>query len=439
MKKIKLQKVWTHDGKTFAEGTLLNVDEGTAEKLVNDGVAIEYDPEAERLALEAKKRQEEAQEKLVSNAVERALAAAKAAEKKQTVVQEVKAEDDPRMGFKNFGHFASDVYKKAVGRPVSSAMKEYERKTILQEGDDAQGGFLVPTEFSAKLLQTALENTIMVPRATFVPMQTNRINIPAMYDEDHTGGEFFGGVVIHRTGETQQKEKSKPTFGEVQLNLHKITGLAAVTDSLLEDSAISIEPILMKTFGQAMAFTMDDDMINGDGAGKPVGFLQCAALVTVAKEAGQDADTIVAENVLKMYARMPESSKATAVWVANHNTLPQLATMTIGDTPVFIPAGGLSQKPYDTLLGKPLLWTEKVPTIGDASDINFIDPSQYLVGGKSRGLTPKVDVSIHLWFDYDLTAFRFVVRYDGVCWWRSAMTPKNGDPMSPFVTLAERA
>jgi len=438
LKKIKLLKSWTHEGRTFGPGTLLEVDEDTVKNLIADGTAIEYDPEAEKAAEEAKREQEEATEKLISSAVERAMVAQKKLEKKTTVI-EVKSVVDPKGGFKNFGHFASDVYKSCIGRDVSPSMKDYSKKQILQEGDDAQGGFLVPVEFAAKLLQTALERTIMVPRATFVPMSTNRINIPAMYDEDHTGGEFFGGVTIHRTGETQQKEKSKPTFGEVQLNLHKITGLAAVTDSLLEDSAISIEPILMKTFGAAMAYTMDDDFINGDGAGKPVGFLQCAALVTVDKEAAQVADTIVAENVLKMYARMPEASKFTAVWVANHNTLPQLATMTIGTQPVFIPAGGLTQKPHDTLLGRPLLWTEKVPTIGDANDLNFIDPEQYLIGGKSAGLTPKVDVSIHLWFDYDLTAFRFVLRYDGVCWWRSAMTPQNGDPMSPFITLAERA
>lgn len=436
MKRIKLLKTWLHEEKTFGPDTLLNVDEDTAKDLIERGIAIEYNPEAEQAAEEAQRLQEEKQAKLVKTAVEQALAAKELVDKRKTVVESVTPRLDTKGGFPNFGEFAHDVYKSR--NRVSPRLQEWGSKQTMQEGDDAQGGYLVPVEFSANLLQTALEQTIMAPRATFVPMKTNRIEIPAMFDTDHTGGEFFGGVTIYRTGETAQKTKSKPTFGTVQLNLHKITGLAAVTDSLLEDSAISIEPILTKTFGQAMAFTMDDDFINGTGVARPVGFRNCASLITVAKEAAQVADTIVAANVLKMYARMPESSKANAVWVANHNTLPQLAVMTIGTTPVFIPAGGLSQKPFDTLLGKPILWTEKVPTVGDAGDINFIDPSQYLVGAKSPGLMPKVAVSIHLWFDYDLTAFRFVLRYDGVCWWKSAMTPKNGDTMSPFIELAER-
>jgi len=431
VKKIKLLKSWTHDEKVFGPDTLLNVNEELAEKLIEDGIAMAYDPDAEKAAEKAAQEEQEKQAKLIKQSVEQALAAQKQLEKKTTVV-EVKSVADPSGGFKNFGEFAYDVYKSRS--KVSAKLANWQQKQTMQEGDDAQGGYLVPVEFSAKLLQTALENTIMVPRATFVPMKTNRIEIPAMFDTDHSGGEFFGGVTIYRTGETAQKTKSKPTFGTVQLNLHKITGLAAVTDSLLEDSAISIEPILNKTFGQAMAFTMDDDFINGDGVGKPVGYLNCAALVEVAR-AG--AGAIAAADILTMYARMPEASKANAVWIANHNTLPQLATMTIGDTPVFIPAGGLSQKPHDTMLGRPLLWTEKVPTLGTEGDLGFIDPTQYLVGAKAPGLKPKVDVSIHLWFDYDLTAFRFVLRYDGVCWWKTSMTPKNGSAMSPFVVLTD--
>jgi hypothetical protein len=49
--------------------------------------------------------------------------------------------------------------------------------------------------------------------------------------------------------------------------------------------------------------------------------------------------------------------------------------------------------------------------------------------------------SIHLRFDYDQTAFRFVFRIDGQPWWPTAATPlyATSDTLSPFVTLAERA
>lgn len=439
-RKIKLLKPWdytTEEGEQRGDvGELFEVDESTAKSLVDDGIATIYDPEAEQAAKRAMEKAKQEREEMIQAAVAAALAAERE-QRSKTVVKSLKPSVDPKGGFKTFGEFAQDVFRAGKhGENISGKLKRWvEQKTNLQEGDDAQGGYLVPTEFRADLLQTSLEDSVFTKHATFIPMMTNRIEIPAMFDTDHTGGEFFGGVTIYRTGEGAQKTKSKPTFGVVQLNLHKITGLAAVTDSLLEDSPISLGPILTKTFGQAMSFTMDDDFINGDGAGKPLGFLNCAALVTVPRNTASEIDT---DDVARMFARMPAASLNKAIWLANHNAMPQLVQLTVGTQPVFMPPGGLSNTPYATLFGRPLFFTEKVPGLGTTGDICFVDPTQYLVGGKN-GMEIQTATSIHLWFDYDLTAFRFVVRYDGVCWWKSAMTPKNGDDMSPFVTLTDAA
>ena len=76
-------------------------------------------------------------------------------------------------------------------------------------------------------------------------------------------------------------------------------------------------------------------------------------------------------------------------------------------------------------------------TLGTQGDIGLADFSQYLIGDKG-GI--KVATSIHLRFDYDETAFRFVLRYDGQPWWLSALTPRRGtSTLSPFVVLAVRA
>jgi HK97 family phage major capsid protein len=88
-------------------------------------------------------------------------------------------------------------------------------------------------------------------------------------------------------------------------------------------------------------------------------------------------------------------------------------------------------------MGKEIIWTEQASTLGTTGDLMLIDFTQYLIGQKSGGGI-KFAKSIHLKFDYDQTAFRFVMRLDGQPWWPSVFTPKRGDTQSPFVALETR-
>ena len=441
---IKLETEWQHGEKVYAAGDQLNVDPGTAKRLCDSNIAKLYDPKAEESARQKAEVELKKQSALITAAVNTAVAEVKKELVSNVALVEVKTpEADPKGGFDNFAEFAMAVHRKVVGSgaPIVAKLNKYQeiQKTVMQEGEDAQGGFLVPTEFRTELLQTALEDTVFANKAMFIPMGTNHIEIPAVFDTDHSGNpkEFYGGIVIYRPEEGGSKTFSKPHFGLIELNLHEVAGICAVTNNLLEDSPISIGAILNKLFGNAITWILDDDTIQGNGVGKPLGILHCDATVTVTKEAAQTDDTVVAANVLNMYARMPQQCLKNAIWLANQTVLPQLALMTIGNYPVFVPAGGLSQKPYDTLLGKPLFYTEKLPALGDAGDIMFVDPTQYLLGAK-RGLSMQTASSIHLYFDMDQTCFRFTMRYDGVCWWKSCITPKHGDCLSPYVKLGAR-
>jgi hypothetical protein len=53
------------------------------------------------------------------------------------------------------------------------------------------------------------------------------------------------------------------------------------------------------------------------------------AAVEVAKESGQNADPIVWENIVKLYARMLPVSLGRAVWVCSIDISPELATMAL--------------------------------------------------------------------------------------------------------------
>lgn len=359
---------------------------------------------------------------------------------------------DPTGGFRDLGEFAAAVAGKGTkwyGDSHIQKLRAYGDAVIktaghMEEGDMSQGGFLVPEEFRAQLLMTNLEGSTVKSRATKIPMQTNRINIPAVVDSDHSTN-YFGGINVYRTAEAAQKTAKKPALSRVSLTLHKLTGLVYVSDELLEDSPISLVPVLNALFGMAINFEEDDDYLQGNGVNRPLGSFNAAnpCLIAQTKETGQAAATIVWENIAKMWSRLHPASMRNAIWVANNECFPQLATMSMavgtGGVPVWMPANGASATPFGTLMGRPLILSEKMQALGTQGDIGLADFTQYLVAEKASG-SLKMATSIHLKFDYDETAFRWVMRYDGQPWWLSALTPKRGTAtLSPFVVLQDRS
>jgi len=306
------------------------------------------------------------------------------------------------------------------------------------EGVGADGGFLVQQDFAAELIKLAHDSAVLYPRTRKIPLgrNSNGIRVNAVKETSRATGSRYGGVRAYWTAEGEQKTASQMKFRQMDLKLHKLAGISYVTDELLED-AVALEAVLKEAFSEEFAFVLDDSIFEGDGAGKPFGIMNSPALVTVAKEGSQTADTVQVENIVKMWSRLWSRSRSNAIWTINQQVEPQLYTMKIGDTPIYLPNGTIAGSPYATLMGRPIVPTEFNSALGDKGDIVLMDLSQYLMIEKG-GL--KQDVSMHVRFIYDESTFRFVLRVDGQPIWEAPLTPFKGtDTLSPFVTLAERA
>ena len=441
---IRLKQEWKNGETTYPEGRLLNLSKEDADMLVGKGICEIYQPEKNDVILIDEIK---APDPLNLNA-DQMKEIANIVLKFQSEIEKEQTEDDFGLmgGFKSFGQFAQETYKSSNGRP-SDMMKAWLTKAPLgqNEGIDADGGFLVPTQFSNSLMSNQLESSIMYPRAMKIPMQTNSIDIPVVEDASHASS-VYGGIIIYRPDEGGSLTSSKIKLGSLNLKLNKLAGLAYVSSELLEDSPISIEPLLNKSFGEAIGFQIDDDIINGNGANQCLGILNAPSLVSVGKETGQATDTIVTKNLVKMWSRLRSRSQNNAIWVANNDAFPQLATLTqevgTGGSAaglIQMATNGVTGSPMMTLMGRQLFLTENCQTIGDKGDIILADMGQYLVGEKAGGQI-RAASSIHLKFDTDQTAFRFIVRIDGKPWEVSALTPKySTSTLSSFVTLNARA
>lgn len=304
----------------------------------------------------------------------------------------------------------------------------------------AEGGFLVPEAFRAQLLQLALEESVVRPRATVVPMEVPRVQFP-MIDSTTNSGSVFGGMIAYWAEESAAFTESSPKFGRITLDAKKLTGFALVPNELLRDSYTSFTALLETLWPRALAFFEDVAYMTGTGVGEPLGFLGSAnpASLAVSKESGQPAGTIVVENIIKMYARMLPASLNRAVWIVSPECIPELYTMALsvgtGGAPVML-VNAAGPGPA-TMLGRPIVISEKAGQVGTRTDVSFVDLSYYLIGDRQM---MTADQSTDYRFANDQTAFRILQRVDGRPWLQSAITPQNGgDTLSPFVELETRS
>jgi HK97 family phage major capsid protein len=300
----------------------------------------------------------------------------------------------------------------------------------------ADGGFLIPETMRSEILKVSLETSVIRSRARIIPMETLRVPIPAV-DSTSNVSSIFGGIVCYWTEEGAQLVESQAEFQRIVLEAKKLTGYAEIPNELMADAS-AFGAFFDQIFPLAIAWYEDVAFMSGSGVGEPEGFMNAPAVIQVAAEAGQPTGTIVWQNIVKMYARMLPSSLGTAVWLVSPDTFPELATMALsvgtGGSAIWLNNG--TEGPPMTILGRPVIVTEKVNSLGNAGDVNFVDLGYYLIGDRQ---VMQADSSPHYKFANDKTAFRIIERLDGRPWLRSAITPHNGGAtMSPFIQIASR-
>jgi HK97 family phage major capsid protein len=269
---------------------------------------------------------------------------------------------------------------------------------------------------------------------------SNGLAMNAVSESSRATGSRWGGVAAYWLAEAGTKTETMPEFRKMEIKLNKLAGLAYATDELLADSS-ALESVLSQAFAEEFAWKVDDAIIRGTGIGQPLGFLNAACLVSVTKETGQAADTVVWQNVQKMWSRLWAPSRSNAVWFVNQDCEPQLQSMSLavgtGGVPVYMPANGAAGQQYSTLFGRPVIAIEQADTVGDQGDIMLVDLNQYLLIEKG-GLQSAS--SIHVKFTTDETAFRWVLRVGGQPAWNTTLTPAYSTlTQSPFVVLDARA
>lgn len=344
------------------------------------------------------------------------------------------ADPERTAGFRDMADFARAVAGHFTGGQADPRLAAL--PTNYNQGGGTSGeGFMVPAEYRDQIWELVFSGPDLLTMVSPEPTSSNVVQLT----KDETTPWGSSGVQAYWRAEAGQMTASKAVTKGVQVPLHELYAFVVATDELLSD-APRLANRLTAQAARAIRWEASDAIMWGDGVGKPQGFMVSPALVSVAKESGQAADTINATNVAKMFSRLLPGNIGGASWMANPDTLPQIMTMTIGDQPIWTPPNqGFAQAPGGFLLGRPLMLSEHADTVGDQGDLTLIDPMGYYAATKQGGGVEFAS-SIHLFFDYGAQAFRWTFRLGGQPILSAPVaSARSSATKSHFVALDARA
>lgn len=357
-------------------------------------------------------------------------------EQSTIVVGEDRATLDPMMGFAGLGDFASCVVQAQSGhfddRMLVGAATP---SSLTKEAVGVDGGFLVPPAMSQEIFRLMLEEESYIPLTANQQTEGNTMTYRNTGEVTPWGGTGLQANWVEE-GKAIPQSKISPKTDEIKL--HKLAILAPVSGEMMQDYT-ALNDYLTQEAADAIRWKANDAIINGDGVGKPKGILESDALVVQAKETSQTADTIVAANAAKMLGRLHGRTSGQRVLISP-DAFNQIMLMTLGNQPIWTPpTAGFKDAPSGFLLGRPIILSDHLQTLGNQDDFLFVDFGFYRTLNKVGGGI-RTDVSMHLYFDSDNMAFRFTFRLGGQSKMTAAITPENSaETRSPFVTLAVRS
>lgn len=344
--------------------------------------------------------------------------------------------------FDNFADQLKAVRNAAINGTVDSRLARLNAQNAAagaNEGNPDEGGYAVQSDFAGMMMETAATAGNILSRVDQYQVSGNANRVAwTEIDESSIATTVYGGIQVYWAAEAATATATKPKLTERELKLQKLMGIAYATYELDNDSNF-ISQLYTKAFALAIQRELESAIISGNGVGKPFGLLKGGALISVAKQSGQAADTVAWENIVSMYNRALNPGDSNYVWLMHDDVSEQLDYLNFpigtGGVPIYLPAALQGSVP--TLKGKSIVTSDQCSALGDMGDINYVDLSQYMLIYKGG---VQADTSMHVQFLTAENCFRFIFRANGQPKRNKALTIKNSTKTrSSFVTLAARA
>ncbi len=286
--------------------------------------------------------------------------------------------DIPLKNAEKYQALQSDNYKKGfwnVSR-IGRRLADPRIVNALQVGTNTEGGYLVPIDYDKVLVQALMQFNDF--RSMCEVITTSSL-VKIAVETDFGAASWMG--------EEAPYPESDTAFGQTSLDAHKLGRIIKVSEELIRDAFFDLQSYIATAFGKSFGMAEEMSFVNGDGAGKPLGFIRSAQTGLTA--AG--ASSITADEIIDLYYSLKRQYRARARFIMNDSTVKLVRKLKDGDGQYLWQPGLQSGEP-DLLLGKPLVTSTAMPlaTTGQKS-IAFGDLSYYRIADRAGREMQRLD------------------------------------------------
>ena len=262
---------------------------------------------------------------------------------------------------------ASNAYKEDFGRHLRGKAPIH---NVLSESSDQDGGYLVPEEFETFIVDGLKEANVIRSIAKVITTHHDR-KIPIA----------VGHSVANWTPENGEFTESNPTFGQKQIDAHKLTDLIRVSVELLQDSAFSLEEYIANEFARAFGVAEEEAFCVGTGSGQPTGIFTANGGQVGVTAAANNA--VTADELINLVYALKSPYRRNAGFLMNDATISAIRKLKDGNG-VYLRQPSLQANEPDKLLGYNLYTTPYAPTMAaGAYTIAFGDFKNYWIGDRA--------------------------------------------------------
>ncbi|QEH69348.1 phage major capsid protein [Cellulosilyticum sp. WCF-2] len=274
------------------------------------------------------------------------------------------------MGNENKTGRATDEYKHSFWNAMRNK-SSFEIQNALQVGTDGEGGYLVPDEFEATLVQALEEENIFRQLAKVITTSSGDRKIPVVATKGTASW----------VDEEGQIPESDDSFGQVAIGAYKLGTMIKVSEELLNDSVFNLEQYIAREFARRIGSKEEEAFFIGDGTGKPTGIFNGTGGANVGLTAASST-AITVDEVLDLFYALKSPYRKNATFLMNDATIKAIRKLK-DNNGQYLWQPSITAGTPDTILNRPIKTSAYVPTLAaGAKAIAFGDFSYYWVADR---------------------------------------------------------
>ncbi|MBW2311771.1 MAG: phage major capsid protein [Deltaproteobacteria bacterium] len=336
--------------------------------------------------------------------------------------------DHPAVENPGFEHLGELIYLAGNGRlddRFNSLAAEVRAATTKES---SWAGYLAPTEFEREVFDSFIQQTTIFDRCRIIPMTAREIELPCWDSEDRESDIYGWSPTWSGEGSARSYQDAKVRL--VSLHLHTLDLYSSASNELLRAS--NFETIIQPAMSKAIAFTLEEALVAGNGVAKPKGIKNANCAIKVGRAT---AGAISYEDLRGMVAKVIPGDDSGYIWLASPTAYENLLNITdpgSAGTLLFAPDKG----PIGGMMGYPLFKSEFAATLGSEGDLMLVNPKYYVCGIQTNPGLIAFEASPHALFSQNKVAYRCeILGVDGDMIVDSKITLRSGDECSPVVIL----